>query len=261
LAPILSAELRGKYREPFFGGGAVFFQLRPRQAVISDVNPELIAFLKCLAHSPEEIVECVWRWTNARKCYDAVREARPRSPIGASARFLYLNRTCWGGIYRTNRAGEFNVPFGDSGRVICRRRQVLACASALQGVDIVGLDFADAVSAAEKGDVVYADPPYTTKGENNGFVRYNERLFSWDDQVRLAKVCSSARSRGAFVAASGLWHPELLKLYRGWWAWKVERVCRVSRTINARGSVNEAVLFSRFSECAKSQGVELERLT
>lgn len=245
LVPVLKAELSRVYREPFFGAGAVFFALGPSKAAISDVNPELIDFIKCLEKFPERILRTVWRMSNTAECYYRVRSSNPKSSIGRAGRFLYLNRTCWGGIFRTNRLGEFNVPFGDSGRRICRKEGLLACSRALARVEMKCCDFEESIKRAAEGDVVYADPPYTTRGENNGFVRYNETLFSWNDQVRLAKACREAAGRGAFVAVSGLWHREVLDLYNGWWAWRLPRNSSVSRDPSGRGSVNETVIFSR----------------
>jgi len=259
LAPILRHELAGTYREPFIGGGAVFFQLAPKKALLSDINRALINFLCCLSSDPDAIARGVWRLSNTRECYYLVRASNPRKPLSAAARFIYLNRTCWGGIYRTNRRGEFNVPFGDSGRTVCRRAALSACSARLRGVKVEVLDFSEAIARAQRGDVIYADPPYTTRGENNGFVRYNERLFSWEDQIRLARSCHSARRRGAFVAVSGLWHDEVLALYRGWWAWRLERQCDVSRKVSARGLIHEALIFSRKPELATS-GQDLLRI-
>ncbi len=136
LAEIIRPELGGSYYEPFLGGGAVFLQLSPATAVLSDLNEDLITTLDTIRNYPERVVHAAWRFTNTKTCYERVRKMGPRTDIGAAARFLYLNRTCWGGIYRLNRKGEFNTPFGNSGRAICRKarrsrrkRQVQTCGS------------------------------------------------------------------------------------------------------------------------------------
>lgn len=245
LARVLRAELRGRYYEPFVGAGATFLALRPRLATLSDANGELVSFLRIVRRFPEAVVDGVHRLSNSRECYYDVRASIPRTQIGMAARFLYLNRTCWAGLYRTNRDGEFNVPFGDSGRTICSRSAVVQVAKQFRGARLEVSDFQPIIESATKGDVVYADPPYTTRGRNNGFIRYNENLFSWSDQVRLCECCRSAARRGVFVVVSGNCHADVLELYKGWWMQALERKSVVSRQVSKRSSVAEVLLFSR----------------
>lgn len=244
LAMVLRQHLSGTYYEPFVGAGAVFLRLRPERAVLSDSNAELIACLQTTAESPEAVVERVWRWSNRRDCYYRVRSMRPRTRVSAAARLIYLTGTCWGGIYRVNKRGQFNVPFGSSGRQVCNRMAVLRAAEQFASATLTCSDFAPIVSKATGGDVVYVDPPYTTRGENNGFVRYNERLFSWRDQERLAVSCRGAARRGAFVAVSGLRHRSMLGLYPGWHVMELRRPSTVSRRREGRRVVREVILFS-----------------
>ena len=233
------------YYEPFLGAGAVFIQLQPQIPALSDTNSELIHFLDVVRLRPQQVVRAVWRWSNTAACYAHVRKSRPKSDVGRAARFLYLNRTCWGGIYRTNKEGEFNVPFGHSNRSLCSMHDVTEVSTVFARARLKVQDFETAIQTATKGDAIYADPPYTGKGENNGFIRYNEKLFSWNDQMRLARACRTAKRRGAFVAVSGLWHREVLGLYRNWWALKMHRCLNVSRQAAFRRQICEAVIFSR----------------
>jgi DNA adenine methylase len=219
--------------------------MAPSEAVLSDSNSELIDFLRILRSKPEEVVRAMWNWSNTEECYYRVRKSSPRTSIWRAARFLYLNKSCWGGVYRTNKKGQFNVPFGNSGRQLCHLADARAMAESLKGVSLRAEDFETAIDRSNAGDAIYADPPYTAKGENNGFIRYNERLFSWIDQERLAATCKRARKRGAFVAVSGLCHPDLKALYNGWWYVQIARQSLVSRTPDARKQVSEIVLFSR----------------
>ena len=245
LANIIDRELLGTYFEPFVGAAAVFLQLRQKRAVLSDINAELIHCLREVKADPESVLRAVWRYTNTRECYYRARCSRPRTAIGAAARLIYLNRTCWGGIYRLNQNGEFNVPFGGHDRVICHKGALLAVAGLLRRATLRCADFEEVMAEAGRGDVIYADPPYTTRGEDNGFLRYNEQLFSWADQKRLAAAARLAAKRGAFVAVSALWQRDLLGLYGRWWAWKLQRWSRVAGTIDSRRIVSEVVLFSR----------------
>jgi len=237
--------LKRTYLEPFFGGGAVFFRLQPKRAILSDMNPELIHCVRSVRDNVDCIVDRIRMWSNSKSCYYRVRKRRPHGGYVAAARLIYLTRTCWGGMYRVNQRGEFNVPFGNSGRPVCDFENLKACAHVLRHTDIYCSDFKQIIELANAGDVVYADPPYTTLGQGNGFLRYNERLFKWSDQQRLSVACHDAARRDAFVAVSGMWHDELLKLYSGWWAWKVGRKSLVSRALEARRTVLEVVLFSK----------------
>ena len=249
LAPLLARvfipELKGAYFEPFTGAASVFLKLSPSTAILSDANAQLIETLLTVRKHPSKVVESLWRFTNTSDCYYRVRAMSPRTPIGRAARFVYLNRTCWGGVYRLNRNGEFNVPFGNSGRRLCSRSHVESVAKLLKKADLILSDFEPIMARAQKGDVIYADPPYTTRGENNGFIRYNESLFSWKDQMRLAAASRAARNRGVFVAVSGLFHQDVLSLYPGWWTLKFSRASCVSCKQNGRKAIHEALIVSR----------------
>jgi len=249
IAPLISrlvrVSLRRTYFEPFLGSGAVFFQLASPKSVLSDVNGELIGALKTLRDEPEAVLNGLRRLSNTAACYYEVRARLPKTRVGGAVRFIYLTRTCWGGIYRLNRSGEFNVPFGDSGRVICRKANLMTAALALRQSRLRVSDFEDVINSARDGDVVYADPPYTTLGENNGFLRYNERLFAWADQVRLAQCCRRIHRAGATAIISGLCHESVLSLYPGWWAIKVARHSTVSRLSSGHRTVTEVVITNR----------------
>jgi site-specific DNA-adenine methylase len=142
-----------------------------------------------------------------------------------------------------NRKGEFNTPFGNSGRPICRREIVMDCAHILKNAEVCVDDFADRMSKAGTGDVVYCDPPYSFAG-SNGFIRYNPKLFSDNDHRRLAASALACASRGARVVVSGLLERDLLELYSGWWCIILARKSRVSRIASGRRLVKEVLLLS-----------------
>ncbi len=263
LSEIVEPLLLKDYFEPFLGGGALFFHLRPLRALLSDINPDLVLCMRSVKRNVEDIVRTIRRWPNKRKCYDQVRSRQPRCAHVAAARLIYLNHTCWGGLYRVNRRGEFNVPFAAAGRSVCDYENLRACAGALAGAEIENSDFEKVIETAGKGDVVYADPPYTTLGQDNGFIRYNERLFAWQDQERLASVCGQASSRGAFVVVSGLWHKSILALYPKWWAMPVGRFSAVSGKTEGRRRVTEVLLFSekpRLGQVALNWGLSFAQI-
>lgn len=239
----------------------MYLAVKPKKAVLSDSNKGLIDFLRIVRKQPEAVVRSVWRFSNDCDCYYRVRDSHPRSEVGAAAKFLFLNRTCWGGIYRLNRRGEFNVPFGNSGRPICKLSNVVTASKAFNAARLACSDFEAVTEMAGLGDVVYADPPYTTRGAGNGFVRYNERIFQWKDQLRLASAAKLAAERGAFVAVSGLNHFEFLDLYSGWWRAIFPRSSTVGREVTSRVTIKEAVVFSRFpSSEALLAGFDLKQI-
>lgn len=245
LQGLLAAELENYYYEPFLGGAAMYLALSPTNAVLSDKNEQLIEFYRTCVENAEEVVSRARRFSNDEDVYYRVRSSKPNSSIGRAARFLYLNKTCWGGIFRLNQQGVFNVPFGNSGRKICKKSSVVNSSKRLQGATFWCCDFEESFSDAGKGDVIFADPPYTSRGQFNGFVRYNEKLFSWRDQVRLSESAKSARQRGTFVAVCGSYHRDILGLYENWWVVETQRVSAVSRKLGSRKQVTECVIISR----------------
>lgn len=245
VCPIVQEELAGTYYEPFLGGAAMYLSLDADDAVLSDTNCQLIDFYKTCVQFPERVVDRARQFLNDENTYYRVRSSNPTSDIGKAARFFYLNKTCWGGIYRLNKHGDFNVPFGNSGRKICNKHMFVGASAKLGRAELKCCDFADALSLSVSGDVVFADPPYTSRGQFNGFVRYNEKLFSWADQVRLCESARSARRRGVFVAVCGALHRDILSLYENWWVLTITRCSSIARKRESRKLVSECVLFSR----------------
>lgn len=236
----------GRYIEPFAGGAALFFYLEPRRAVIADRNSELIEVYETVRRFPSEVISRLKLMRISSAEYYSVRARSPRSAIGRAARFLYLNRTAFNGIYRVNRAGRFNVPFGcKPGTVVCDEPALRRAAVLLGDAILRSCDFEEVVAEAVSGDLVYADPPYTTAHDNNGFRRYNESLFSWADQVRLAAALRAAAERGANVAVSNAHHSELNSLYNGFFRHVMERASCIAGLSQHRRSVTEA-LFTSF---------------
>jgi DNA adenine methylase len=230
----------GRYIEPFLGGGAVFFHLRPKVALLGDINSELIEVYETVRDRPREVVARLRRHPVDSGTYYRLRATRPRSPMGRAVRFLYLNRTAFGGIYRLNKRGDFNVPFGGRSTAILWERNILhRAADALRGAGIMHCDFANLLRAATVGDVIFCDPTYTVAHDNNGFVRYNERNFSWLDQVRLAKEAMAARTRGATVLISNAHHNSVRQLYAQERVRLFHRPSTVSKAPVGRRSVTE----------------------
>lgn len=204
-----------RYIEPFLGGGAGFFAIEPERALLSDVNGELIETYQVIASAPKRLVTFLTEHQklHCQTHYYAVRSSVPEDPIERAARFIYLNRTCWNGLYRVNRRGEFNVPIGTKTSVLFPDDDFERVANLLSRAELNNQDFDETLSQARYGDLVYVDPPYTVKHNNNGFVKYNENIFSWDDQVRLSASCQAAAERGASILISNADHDSLRCIY------------------------------------------------
>lgn len=247
IAPAITARvervLEGTYYEPFLGGAAVFLGLQNAKAVLSDINEELIHCYLTVREHPLDVLHRIWSLSNNAECYYRVRSMRPRSDIGRAARFIYLNRTCWGGLYRVNAQGAFNVPFGNNGRVICRGEDLMRVADALAGAELKAADFEEVVEHAGEGDVVYCDPPYSVV-TGGGFRRYNGSVFSWEDQQRLASACKNASKRGAIVLVSGPTGEDVSSLYTGWHCVDFTRWSRVSGKVEGRRKILECLMVS-----------------
>jgi DNA adenine methylase len=213
---ILQERTFDRYYEPFLGGGAVFFSLHPKTAVLSDINPDLVNTYHQVKERPLELIEKLKKIQVDKEMYLILREASLTNPVDQAVRFLYLNRTAFGGMYRLDREGHFNVPFGGGQRTpepLWRESLLITASELLEDAVITTADFEEVLEKAGIGDLVYCDPTYTVSHNNNGFIRYNERNFSWNDQIRLARVCKDARTRGAIVLVSNAFHQEITKLY------------------------------------------------
>jgi DNA adenine methylase len=208
-----------RYIEPFLGGGAVFFSLLPKNAMLSDSNAELINAYNCIKGHPGKL-ERALRVFQKRHCiafYYKMRLSDPKDRLSRAARFLYLNRTCFNGIYRVNLSGQFNVPIGTKTQVAYPTQYLSRVAIALRAAQIIARDFEATISLARSGDFLYVDPPYTVMHNSNNFVKYNDVLFSWRDQERLADAVHQAAKRGVMVFVSNADHVSVRKLYKGIW--------------------------------------------
>lgn len=245
IAGIIKPRLNRRYYEPFLGGGAVLFALRPRTATLSDINPELINVYRQVRDHPEKVLARLRRMPVTRDHYYKTRAKEPSCQIKRAAKLLYLNRTAFGGIYRLNRAGRFNVPYGGGERTpesLWRDKLIESSSKLLRGVTLSTSDFEEVVDRAGPGDAVYCDPTYSVAHENNGFVRYNERNFSWADQERLAAAAFRAYKRGVLVIVSNAHHQSIRALYSQVAAKRVTRKSLVSTRPDARRTVHEYLL-------------------
>ena len=236
------------YIEPFLGAGSVFFHLEPKRAVLGDSNPDLIAAYKGIKNDWRRLQHLLrhHQRMHSESHYYAMREASFYDPIERAARLIYLNRTCFNGIYRVNLNGEFNVPRGSKNDVVLPEDDFETAARILRRAKIKHCDFEILIDLADKGDLVFADPPYTVRHNINGFIKYNEKLFSWADQERLAKALARAKSRGVNIVSTNANHKSVRELYEasGFRLIDVSRFSPISASSSSRRRFEELVILT-----------------
>jgi DNA adenine methylase len=212
-----------RYIEPFAGSACLFFHLQPRAGVLGDKNRELIALYRCVRDNPLRLHRRLAGIPRDSDTYYRWRSLDPDQldSEDRALRFLYLNRNCFNGIYRTNVAGRFNVPFGrDVGRFLTRV-QLLACATALRRVSLVSGDFEETLARVQRGDFVYLDPPFAVSGRRV-FRQYDEAPFSTDDVPRLGKQLRRISRVGAKFLVSYADCREARELAAEWASRKIQ---------------------------------------
>jgi DNA adenine methylase len=233
------------YFEPFLGSGAMFFHLRPQDGFLSDLNPELINAYLIIRDNWADLQEILLKYdrNHNMEFYYEIRETKPKSPLMKAARFIYLNRTCWNGLYRVNLRGKFNVPIGTKTRVLLDTDNFQEASNLLNLMDINACDFEVTIDKADQGDFVFIDPPYTVKHNLNGFLKYNEKIFSWEDQIRLRKSISKAIDRGARILILNADHRSIKDLYKGIGTMSsLKRASVIAGKSDARGTFNELAI-------------------
>lgn len=207
----------GRYFEPFLGGGAMFFALQPEHAILADSNPELINMYREVADRVEDVIQYLKRYENTSDMFYAVRSqdwtTLPKAE--AAARTIFLNRTCFNGLYRVNKQGQFNVPYGKyKNPKICDEDGLRAAAAALQKADILCSDYLMILEHyAQPGDFVFLDPPYLPISEYADFKRYTKEQFYEEDHIELAKMVLTLHERGCHVILTNSNHPLVHELY------------------------------------------------
>jgi len=206
----------GTFHEPFVGGGAVFFALRPPAAVLSDSNERLIRAYRGIKNDVEEVMALLRTYRNNRRFFLQMRR-RPideGSDAEVAAWMIFLNKTGFNGLYRVNSKNLFNVPFGDNqNATLCDEPNLRACAAALAGADLRCEDFSRVLDRARPGDVVYFDPPYVPLSNTSFFTSYTTGGFGWEDQRRLRDVAFELHKKGVFVLLSNSSAPQVRALY------------------------------------------------
>lgn len=225
----------GDYIEPFIGGGALFFKLGREHSIIADSNPELINLYKQIAINCDKVIDLLQDYKNEEEFFYSVRSKEwiDCSPVEAAARMIYLNRTCFNGLYRLNRKGQFNTPFGRyKNPTICNKEKIVEASKILQNADIICGDYLEVLKKnAKPNDFIFLDPPYVPVSENSDFKRYTKEQFYESDQVNLAKEVDRLVNLGCKIMLTNSNHPLVHELYS---KYKIE-IIQTKRNINSKG--------------------------
>lgn len=238
------------YYEPFVGGGAIFFALaaenRFKRAVLGDRNADLVDVYRALTQDVEAVIRLLRKYRYSETEYYRVREQRPRSLAARAARLIYLNKTGYNGLYRVNRAGEFNVPFGrHKSPLICDEDNLRAAAEALSRAEVVTADFEAVCRDARAGDAVYFDPPYLPLSKTSNFTAYDPHPFGVDEHERLAQVFGRLERLGVCTVLSNSYTEQTRKIFGRFQYERVPVKRPINSKANLRGPVDEILVFSR----------------
>lgn len=240
------------YYEPFIGGGAVLFELQPKKAVINDVNSELINLYQVIKDNVDSLIEDLKKHKNEEKYFYEVREQDRNkeiynrlTPVERASRIIFLNKTCYNGLFRVNRAGEFNTPFGNYKNPNIVNDSILKAVSNYfnkANISFCCSDFEEVLKGARKGSFVYLDPPYDPVSSTASFTGYDKGGFDRDEQLRLKKVCDLLNKKGVSFLLSNSATEFINELYKDY---KIE-VIQAKRAINSnpdkRGEIDEVLV-------------------
>lgn len=240
------------YCEPFLGGGSLLFHLQPEVAFVNDMNTELINAYQVIRNNVDELIAILLTYENTEDFFYEIRSLdrdmevfSALTDVQRAARFIFLNKTCYNGLYRVNRQGQFNAPFGKytapnfvNADVLYAIRDYLNRAQ----IHFTSGDFAYILSNLPRGAFVYFDPPYLSEGEKKSFTAYTSKCFSLGDHIRLYWWCELLSKRGIRIMQSNAYTPAILNMYQDYYITPVQARRPINCNGNGRGAVNEVVI-------------------
>ena len=207
------------YHEPFLGGGSVFINLKStgyikNRSFLSDRNLELINAYDIIKTKLEALIELLKEYRNEKEFYYFVRNQSYTNNVQRAAQFIYLNRTSFNGIYRVNLNGEYNVPYGyKTYNELFDFDNLVRLNRLFQNASFNSIDFEETIGNIKQNDLVFLDPPYTVAHGNNGFIKYNQKIFAWEDQERLLRFIEQIKSKQAFFIMTNAAHKNIDSLF------------------------------------------------
>lgn len=238
-----------RYFEPFIGGGALFFELQPQNGYISDMNEELINLYSVVRDDVYELIDDLNKHEVSKEYFlkirnlDRTEKYNSLSDVKKASRFIYLNRTCFNGMYRVNSQGQFNVPFGNyKNPRIVDAENLMNCSKLLKNTEICCADFSEILNKVQKGDFVYFDPPYVPLNETSSFTSYTKDGFDLDMQFKLREVCDALDSMGVMFMLSNSDTKLVNELYSSYEIKKVFASRAINANPNGRGKITEVLV-------------------
>jgi len=254
IVPMINVKPGSTYVEPFLGGGAVLFELQPKKAIVNDYNDELINVYLTVRDSAEELIAELEKHNvnNSEDYYYEVRaldrseKYQEMTNVEKAARILYLNKTCYNGLYRVNLAGQFNSPYGKyKNPNIVNATAIRAMSKYLNEnkIEICNGDYRDVLRRVRKGSFVYLDPPYMPISSSSSFTGYTENGFSYEQQVALKEECDKLRKKGIAFVQSNSDCPEIRELYKEYEIKTVQAKRAINSNASKRGEINEVLIY------------------
>ncbi len=238
-----------RYFEPFIGGGALFFELQPQNGYISDMNEELINLYTVVRDNVYTLIDDLNKHEVSKEYFlkirnlDRTEKYNKLSDIQKASRFIYLNRTCFNGLYRVNSQGQFNVPFGNyKNPKIVDAENLINCSKLLKNTEICCADFSGILNKVQKGDFVYFDPPYVPLNETSSFTSYTKDGFDIDMQFKLRDVCDELDNKGVMFMLSNSDTKLVNELYSNYEIKKVFASRAINANGNGRGKITEVLV-------------------
>lgn len=236
------------YYEPFLGGGAIFFHLLPKHSILTDINPELVNVYRCIRDQVEQVINVLYEHQRRHSTdyYYALRATSTRTPVERAARLIYLNRTCFNGLYRENSQGKFNVPMGRyKDPRICNPDLLRSASMALKFAQIEVQSFEAVLNmAVSPHDFIYFDPPYHPISSTSNFTSYNRYSFNAADQIRLRNTFATLAQRGVKVMLSNSDCSFVRELYQSFTIHTVYSARAINSNAQKRGKITEVVITS-----------------
>ena len=238
-----------RYFEPFIGGGALFFAIRPKNAYISDINPELINLYNTVKNNTHSLIKDLLRYKNTETEFYRIRNL-DRTPdyknltnIEKAGRFIYLNKTCYNGLYRTNSKGQFNAPYGFyKNPNIIDEQNLKICSELLKETEIGLSDFSNIENKIKTHDFVYFDPPYIPINKTSSFTKYYKDDFNTGSQIKLKELCDRLNKKNIYFMLSNSYNETALNLYKEYNIKKINAIRAINCKADKRGTINELII-------------------
>lgn len=235
-----------RYIEPFLGGAAVFFDLAPQDAILADANVELMNCFQIVRDYPNELLQTIAKFSISEDEYYRVRSLDPLklSTLSRAARFIFLNKTCFNGLYRVNKAGKFNVPFGKiKSCTLANADAIYSASRVLKSAKLIAKDYLEVLSDfSSRGDFIFLDPPYLPIGKYSDFKRYTKNFFYKEDHIKLANICKELDNRGCKFVLTNSYHPFIALIYSNFNIEKVESYRFINCIGSRRGKIAELII-------------------